>query len=113
MSRFEADDEWFQAFENQSFLACHPLRPRGVRCRVVPVSRPQHGLCLRGQRLGSPKYPAIRFPQVRCYGFPGSLLLRPVKLLAPSADLTGNFPQPSGLLLPAFRRVGHPSQRWI
>src|SRR6266481_7314983 len=26
------------------------------------------GLCLRGQRLGSPKYPAIRFPQGRFYG---------------------------------------------
>ena len=41
--------------KNQSFLTCHPLRPRGVRCRGIPVSRPQHGLCLRGQRLGSPK----------------------------------------------------------
>jgi hypothetical protein len=25
-------------------------------------------------------------------GLPGSLLLRPVKLLAPCADLTGNYP---------------------
>jgi len=41
--------------KNQSFLTCHPLRPRGVRNRVLPVSRSQHGLCLHGQRLGSPK----------------------------------------------------------
>jgi len=51
----------------------------------------------------------------RRWGFtrlPGSLLLRPVKLLAPCADLTG-VSQPSGLLLPGFRRVDHPSRRWI
>jgi len=69
-------------------------------------------------QLGTPKYPIIRF---RWDGdFVASWFaichlhsLRPVELLAPLADLTGYFSQPSGLLLPGFRRGSHPSRRRI
>jgi hypothetical protein len=65
-------------------------------------------------RLGTPKYPIIRF---RWDGdFVASWFahsLRPVELLAPLADLTRYFTQPTGLLLPGFRRGGHPSRRRI
>jgi len=40
----EATREWFRAFAAHSFLACRPLRPRGVRHRYVPDVRCQHGL---------------------------------------------------------------------
>jgi hypothetical protein len=54
-------------------------------------------------RLGTPKYPIIHF---RWDGvFVASWFahsLRPVELLAPLADLTGSFSQPTGLLLPGF-----------
>src|SRR5262249_40055775 len=45
-------------------------------------------------------------------GYAGSRLLRPVRLLAP---LYGSDRSPSqrGLLLPGFRRISHPSRRWI
>jgi len=45
-------------------------------------------------------------------GYAGSLLLRPVRLLAP---LYGSDRSPGhrGLLLPGFRRVGHPSRGWV
>src|SRR5450755_5057704 len=33
----EATREWFRAFAADSFLTCRPLRPRGVRHRVVQV----------------------------------------------------------------------------
>ena len=40
----EATREWFRAFTAHSFLACRPLRPRGVRHRYVPELRCQHRL---------------------------------------------------------------------
>src|SRR3984893_6695582 len=40
----EATREWFRAFAAHSFLACRPLRPRGVRHRYVPELRCRHGL---------------------------------------------------------------------
>ena len=36
--------EWLRAFTAHSFLACRPLRPRGVRHRYVPELRCQHRL---------------------------------------------------------------------
>jgi hypothetical protein len=33
----EATREWFRAFTAHSFLACHPLRPRGVRHRYPEI----------------------------------------------------------------------------
>src|SRR4249920_1681389 len=40
----EATREWFRAFTAHSFLACRPLRPRGVPHRYVPELRCRHGL---------------------------------------------------------------------
>jgi len=34
----EATRKWFRAFTAHSFLACHPLRPRGVRHRYPETS---------------------------------------------------------------------------
>ena len=52
-------------FRCPSFLTCRPLRPRGDRNRFVPDlrSQPRPSPCY--ERLGSPKYPAIRFKQGR------------------------------------------------
>jgi hypothetical protein len=36
----EATREWFRAFTAHSFLACRPLRPRGVRHRYPETSMP-------------------------------------------------------------------------
>ncbi len=68
-------------FHCPSFLTCRPLRPRGDRNRLVPDMRFRHRPSPCYERLGSPDYPAIRFT-----------LLRPVKLLAPCADLTRVLP---------------------
>jgi hypothetical protein len=64
-------------------------------------------------RLGTPEIPAIRFARgadfvaslVRFrYGLPGC---------SPPARIGLGHPSPRGLLLPGFRRVGHPPRRWI
>ncbi len=49
------------SFHYHSFLACRPLRPRGARSSLCPVPRCRHGPSPRVERLGAPKYPAIRF----------------------------------------------------
>ena len=49
------------SFHYHSFLACRPLRPRGARSSLCPVPRCRHGPSPRIDRLGAPKYPAIRF----------------------------------------------------
>src|SRR3954470_3026221 len=46
-------------------------------------------------------------------GFTGSHLLRPVRLLAPLDGSDQVSLAHRGLLHPGFRRVGHPSRRWI
>ena len=56
----EATREWFRAFTAHSFLACRPLRPRGVRHRY-PDIRCRHWPSPIDQRLGTPDTPAIRF----------------------------------------------------
>jgi hypothetical protein len=43
----------------------------------------------------------------------GSLSLRPVDLLALLSEQTGLSPSPPGLLLPGFRRIGHPYRRRV
>jgi hypothetical protein len=43
----------------------------------------------------------------------GSLSLRPVDSLAPLSELTRFSPSQRGLLLPGFRRIGHPHRRRI
>jgi hypothetical protein len=40
----EATRERFRAFAAHSLLACHPLRPRGVRSSTVPEQRCRHSL---------------------------------------------------------------------
>jgi len=64
-------------------------------------------------RLGTPEFTVIRFGRASQFrGFPGSLLLRPVELLAPGGSDRAP-PSRRGLLLPSFRRVGHPSRRRV
>ena len=46
----EATREWFRAFTAHSFLACRPLRPRGVRHRYPEV---RCRYCLRRMTTGS------------------------------------------------------------
>ncbi len=69
-------------FRCPSFLTCRPLRPRGDRNRFVPD--------LSGSALPTILQSASR--RADFWGLPGSLLLRPVKLLAPCADLTRVLP---------------------
>src|SRR6516225_6846238 len=81
----------------------HPARLRP--CRLLLSSIPPNS---------APKYPAIRFTRgadfvaslVRtCYGLSGCL--------PPWSDQTGILPSLRRLVLPGFRRVGHPSRRWV
>src|SRR5271170_1288500 len=53
----EATREWFRAFTAHSFLACRPLRPRGVRHRYVPDLRCRHGLRRLTTGSALPKFP--------------------------------------------------------
>jgi hypothetical protein len=54
---------FFPGFRCHSFLACRPLRPRGDQNRFVPVLRFRRRPSPNFNWLGSPAYPAIRFPQ--------------------------------------------------
>ena len=67
----EATREWFRAFTAHSFLACRPLRPRGVRHRC-PDIRCRHWPSPNDHRLGTPDTPAIRF--ARAVDFVASLV---------------------------------------
>jgi hypothetical protein len=91
----EATREWFRAFTAHSFLACRPLRPRGVRHRY-PELRCRHWPSPNDHRLDTPDTPAIRSARavdswlhlVRFrYSLPGCS--------PPSTDQTWNV-QPSG-----------------
>src|SRR5262249_28739568 len=68
-------------------------------------------ICLR-QRSNGSALPITRHPLPTgevFHGFPGSLSLRPVELLAPLADLTRLPPSQRGLLLPSFPSGRSPS----
>jgi hypothetical protein len=91
----EATRQWFRAFTAHSFLACRPLRPRGVRhrypdirCRHWPSPIDQRARHSRHSR--NPFYAGGRFR-----GFTGSLPLQPARLLAPLYGSDWNA-QPSG-----------------
>ena len=99
----EATREWFRAFTAHSFLACRPLRPRGVRHRY-PDIRCRHWPSPIDQRLGAPNTPAIRF--TRAVDFVASLVRFRYSLPGcspPCTDQTGT-PSLRGLLLPGFQR---------
>jgi hypothetical protein len=87
-------------------------RPRGLQHRqfqTAMLTWPSP----RDQRLGIPNIPAIRFTRGDHFGasqFTHSL--RPASLLAPLYG-SDQFSGRRGLLHPGFRRVGHPSRRWI
>src|SRR5262249_31933144 len=53
----EAPRGWFRAFAAHSFLACRPLRPRGVQHRNVPELRCRHGLRRLTTGSAHPKLP--------------------------------------------------------
>jgi hypothetical protein len=55
---------------------------------------PNMGLCLRGQRLGSPKYPAIRFPQGRFYGASWFTSAAACQVARPLCGSDREFPSP-------------------
>jgi hypothetical protein len=91
----EATREWFRAFTAHSFLACRPLRPRGVRHRY-PELRCRHWPSPNDHRLGTPDTPAIRSARaVDFVASSGSLPLQPARLLAPQYGSDWNV-QPSG-----------------
>ena len=109
----EATREWFRAFTAHSFLACRPLRPRGVQHRYVPELRCRHGLRRLTTGSALPTFPQsvprggqhfvaslVRFR----YGLPGCS--------PPCTDQTGS-PSLRGLLLPGFQRLGLPPRCWI
>jgi hypothetical protein len=92
----EATREWFRAFTAHSFLACRPLRPRGVRHRY-PELRCRHWPSPNDHRLGTPDTPAIR--STRAVDFVASLVRFRYSLpgcLPPCTDQTGLLPQPPG-----------------
>ena len=108
----EATREWFRAFTAHSFLACRPLRPRGVRHRY-PEIRCRHWPSPIDHRLGTPDTPAIRF--TRAVDFVASLVRFRYSLPGcspPCTDQTGT-PSLRGLLLPGFQRIGLPPRCWI
>jgi len=79
----EATREWFRAFTAHSFLACRPLRPRGVRHRCPETSMPTLAFAewppaRHSHHSRNPFHAGGRFR-----GFTGSLALRPARLLAP------------------------------
>src|SRR5665811_1771944 len=91
----EATREWFRAFTAHSFLACRPLRPRGVRHQYPETSMPTLAFAERpparhSQHSRNPFHAGGRFR-----GFTGSLPLRPARLLAPLYGSDWNV-QPSG-----------------
>jgi hypothetical protein len=105
----EATREWFRAFAAHSFLACRPLRPRGVRHRYVPDFRCQHGL--RRLTTGS-ALPTL--PQSVSRGRLISWLhwfasAAACQAACPPARIGPGRPSPRGLLLPGFRPVRSPS----
>ena len=91
----EATREWFRAFTAHSFLACRPLRPRGVRHRY-PDIRCRHWPSPNDHRLGTPDTPAIRF--ARAVDFVASLVRFRYSLPGCSPLLYGSDwnAQPSG-----------------
>ena len=94
---------WHAALNDPGELGHH--HGPGLRCR--------HGLRrdLSGSAL--PLVPQSVSRGARISGLPGSLTLRPARLLAPLRRIGPGLPSPRGLLLPGFRRVGRPSCRWI
>jgi hypothetical protein len=79
----EATREWFRAFTAHSFLACRPLRPRGVRHRYPETSMPTLAFaeCPSARHSHHSRNPFHAGGRFR--GFSGSLALRPARLLAP------------------------------
>src|SRR5580700_6384232 len=104
-----ATREWFRAFAAHSFLACRPLRPRGVRHRYVPERRRRHWPSPNDHRLGTPDTPAIR--STRAVVFVASLVRFRYGLPGcspPCTDRTGT-PQPSGTFTSRLSTVRSPS----
>src|SRR6202035_3220208 len=79
----EATREWFRAFTAHSFLACRPLRPRGVRHRESRYSMPTLAFaeCPPARHSRHSRNPFRAGGRFR--GFTGSLPLQPARLLAP------------------------------
>ena len=100
-------------FHRPSFLTCRPLRPRGDRNRFVPGMRSRHRPSPCYEWLGSPDCPAIRFTQGRLFGASWFAFATACQVARPLCRSDQNLFRPPGLLPPGFRRVGHPSRRWI
>src|SRR5450759_3475914 len=127
----EATREWFRAFTAHSFLACRPLRPRGVQHRYVPELRCRHGLRRLTTGSALPKLPQsvprglrhfvaslVRFR----YGLPGCSppCTDPTGIAQPSGTFTSRLStarSPSPLLditttVAGSPTVGGPCPRW-
>jgi len=65
--------------------------------------------------LGASNIPTLRFSWGESFSrlYYGSLSLQPVGLFALLSELTRLSPSQRGLLLPGFRRIGHPLRRRI
>ena len=105
----EATRERFRAFAAHSFLACRPLRPRGVRHRYVPDLRCRHGL--RHPTTGS-ALPTL--PQSAPRGSSISWLhwfacATACQVARPPTRIGLGRPSPRGLLLPGFQTDWSPS----
>ena len=108
----EATREWFRAFAAHSFLTCRPLRPRGARHRTSNPAMPTWP-SPQANRLNAPNV-----PQSDSRGAPISWLhwfatATACQVARPWSDQTGIAPGHRRLLLPGFRRIGHPHRRWI
>src|SRR6516162_7236258 len=99
-----------------SLSACRPLRPREVHRLLVPSSfADDAGLRPSSTVSALPSSPTLRFSWGGTFSglTYGSHSLRPVDLLAPLSELTRFPPSHRGLLLPGFRRIGHPLRRRV
>jgi hypothetical protein len=87
-------------------------RPRGLQHRqfqAAMLTWPSP----RDQRLGIPKSPQSVSREETISGLPSSHIRYGLPVCSPPCTDPTQFPGRRGLLLPGFRRVGHPSRRWI
>ena len=103
-------------FRWHPFSTCRPPGPREAQRLPIPSSfAADAGLRLKGKVSALPTSPHSdsRGGGPISWLHYGSLSLRPVDLFALLSELTRPSPSQQGLLLPGFRRIGHPLRRRI
>ena len=110
-----ATREWIRAFAVRSFSTCRPLRPRGARRLHTQFHRRRRWPSPSYQGLGAPEHPQdslrVGLDVSRLARFASATTCRFVSL--PGESDPALWPSRRKRLLPGFRRVGHPSRRWI